>query len=188
MSLKSLFLGLTAVGAATVGVMALPSAANALSVGSGYSIAGSGTFTDTSIDFSSDSAFVIDAFGGFSGISLPSTVRVNDISMGTNLNQLLVDFDDDAFDFTARSASFAGANPLGGRVYVFSGFFGSSSNNTGSGNGELSQVTIRQGAGNVYSATFEVDRVPTPALLPGLIGMGVAALRKRKFEGQESEA
>ncbi|TVP66099.1 MAG: PTPA-CTERM sorting domain-containing protein [Leptolyngbya sp. LCM1.Bin17] len=28
--------------------------------------------------------------------------------------------------------------------------------------------------------------VPTPALLPGLIGMGVAALRKRKGEGDES--
>jgi hypothetical protein len=30
--------------------------------------------------------------------------------------------------------------------------------------------------------------IPTPALLPGLLGMGVAALRKRKQEGSESEA
>lgn len=30
------------------------------------------------------------------------------------------------------------------------------------------------------------DPIPTPALLPGLIGMGVAALRKRKGEAEES--
>lgn len=30
--------------------------------------------------------------------------------------------------------------------------------------------------------------IPTPALIPGLLGMGVAALRKRKQEGSESEA
>ncbi|MFH7241592.1 MAG: PTPA-CTERM sorting domain-containing protein [Spirulina sp.] len=30
-----------------------------------------------------------------------------------------------------------------------------------------------------------VSEVPTPALLPGLVGLGVAALRKRKGEGSE---
>ena len=38
---------------------------------------------------------------------------------------------------------------------------------------------------------FEIDNiavVPTPALLPGLIGMGVAALRKRKQTGEAQEA
>lgn len=42
------------------------------------------------------------------------------------------------------------------------------------------------------NANFNVQEfrayVPTPALLPGLIGMGVAALRKRKQEGSEQEA
>jgi len=43
-------------------------------------------------------------------------------------------------------------------------------------------------------AAFEVDNIatraaiPTPALLPGLIGMGVAAWRKRKGEAAQSEA
>jgi hypothetical protein len=32
------------------------------------------------------------------------------------------------------------------------------------------------------------EPIPTPALLPGLLGMGIAALRKRKQEGSESEA
>jgi len=36
---------------------------------------------------------------------------------------------------------------------------------------------------NIYVS--EVSKIPTPALLPGLIGMGAAALRKRK---QEAEA
>ncbi|MDX2241198.1 MAG: PTPA-CTERM sorting domain-containing protein [Leptolyngbyaceae cyanobacterium bins.302] len=38
--------------------------------------------------------------------------------------------------------------------------------------------------------TINATPIPTPALLPGLIGMGVMALRKRKAEaaGQESEA
>lgn len=42
-------------------------------------------------------------------------------------------------------------------------------------------------------AAFEIDdvryeEVPTPALLPGLIGIGVAALRKRKQAGETQEA
>ena len=35
-------------------------------------------------------------------------------------------------------------------------------------------------------ASVYYDVIPTPALLPGLIGMGAAALRKRKGEGDES--
>ena len=42
-------------------------------------------------------------------------------------------------------------------------------------------------------AAFEIDdvrytEVPTPALLPGLVGIGVAALRKRKQAGEAQEA
>lgn len=36
------------------------------------------------------------------------------------------------------------------------------------------------------SGTTSATPVPTPALLPGLIGMGVAAMRKRKGEDEES--
>lgn len=36
------------------------------------------------------------------------------------------------------------------------------------------------------SGTVSATAVPTPALLPGLIGMGVAALRKRKGEAEET--
>ena len=37
-------------------------------------------------------------------------------------------------------------------------------------------------------ASIGVETIPTPALLPGLIGMGIAALRKRKFEESDMEA
>lgn len=56
-------------------------------------------------------------------------------------------------------------------------------------------VTFRSDFGSVDNpqAAFEIDdirytEVPTPALLPGLVGMGVAALRKRKQVGEAQEA
>jgi hypothetical protein len=44
------------------------------------------------------------------------------------------------------------------------------------------------GSGYATISNFNVTPVPTPALLPGLIGMGVAALRKKRGEAEESEA
>jgi hypothetical protein len=41
--------------------------------------------------------------------------------------------------------------------------------------------------GSAYSLNLTSTPVPTPALLPGLVGLGVAALRKRKGEGSEKE-
>jgi hypothetical protein len=35
--------------------------------------------------------------------------------------------------------------------------------------------------------TVSIAAVPTPALLPGLVGMGIAALRKRKSDGLEAD-
>lgn len=40
---------------------------------------------------------------------------------------------------------------------------------------------------NDFNYTLSVTAVPTPALLPGLIGMGLAALRKRKAELEQPE-
>ncbi len=40
----------------------------------------------------------------------------------------------------------------------------------------------------VSSFSVSVTAVPTPALLPGLIGLGVGVLRKRKLEAVESES
>jgi hypothetical protein len=56
-------------------------------------------------------------------------------------------------------------------------------------------LSLGVGKGGTFGATiasrtwngtinYEVQPIPTPALLPGLIGMGVAVLRKRKAEAQ----
>jgi uncharacterized protein YjbI with pentapeptide repeats len=43
-------------------------------------------------------------------------------------------------------------------------------------------------ANNLSSYSLSITAVPTPALLPGLIGMGVAALRRKKDETAEETA
>ncbi len=49
------------------------------------------------------------------------------------------------------------------------------------------QATGANGNGSSkLSGTTSATAVPTPALLPGLIGMGVAAMRKRKGEAEET--
>lgn len=50
-------------------------------------------------------------------------------------------------------------------------------------------ATIRQNStSNFTDITLSTTPIPTPALLPGLIGMGIAAIRKRKSEESEVEA
>ncbi|MBW4480941.1 MAG: PTPA-CTERM sorting domain-containing protein [Tildeniella torsiva UHER 1998/13D] len=46
--------------------------------------------------------------------------------------------------------------------------------------------TTQTNLGNPSSFSLSIEAVPTPALLPGLIGMGVAALRRKKEEVEES--
>lgn len=48
------------------------------------------------------------------------------------------------------------------------------------------QATGGSAGSSKLSGTTSATAVPTPALLPGLIGMGVAAMRKRKGEAEES--
>jgi hypothetical protein len=56
------------------------------------------------------------------------------------------------------------------------------------GIGEFSSQSANFLAGGAsFSSTITSTPVPTPALLPGLVGLGVAALRKRKSEGSEAE-
>ncbi len=52
---------------------------------------------------------------------------------------------------------------------------------------QTSDFTTRLGATTLTLETAPIA-IPTPALLPGLIGMGVAALRKRKAEAVEESS
>lgn len=78
------------------------------------------------------------------------------------------------------------AGPATVPLYVafISGFFTPSGLG---GDGSLtSQGSLVFSTGSSFSA--DITAVPTPALLPGLVGLGVAALRKREQAGAEEEA
>jgi hypothetical protein len=45
--------------------------------------------------------------------------------------------------------------------------------------------SVLNGSDDYFLSGVTVETIPTPALLPGLIGMGLAALRKRKGEQAE---
>ena len=60
--------------------------------------------------------------------------------------------------------------------------------NVGSVPAEVGLGAFRFRVNNRNEAEIGVKTIPTPALLPGLIGMGVAALRKRKSEESDVEA
>jgi hypothetical protein len=76
-----------------------------------------------------------------------------------------------AFNFNLTSFI---ASPTAGR-YNFAGTF--SDPNSTAGTGEITTQILGAGV-KFYSGTLVA--VPTPALLPGLIGIGIAAMRKRQ--------
>lgn len=84
--------------------------------------------------------------------------------------------------FNFKLTAFTYVNDL---KYTFAGIFDDGTSATG----ELTTQIIAAGP-NSYSVTVIAgDKIPTPALLPGLIGMGAAVLRKRKAEEtQQAEA
>ncbi len=52
----------------------------------------------------------------------------------------------------------------------------------------IGRLTSQTNLGSPSSYSLSITAVPTPALLPGLLGFGVAALRKRKLEAAAVEA
>lgn len=133
---------------------------------------------------------VTNATGSFSSLApvgLPPTLTpgvVKDLSTipllgGTPISQWL-DFTNNLFNF--KLISFTNTSDL---QYKFEGIFTDGT----IGNGEL---TTQIGGSGVksYSTTIIAtgQQIPTPALLPGLIAMGVGVLRKRKAEVAAVEA
>lgn len=53
--------------------------------------------------------------------------------------------------------------------------------------GQTLGFSVINASDDYFLSGLEVEVIPTPALLPGLIGMGLAALRKRKGEAEQSE-
>ena len=76
---------------------------------------------------------------------------------------------------------------LAGSSPVFSADYTGVFNNVPGGIGTLVSGNLALNNGISFSSTVTGPPIPTPALLPGLMGLGVAALRKRKGEGSEAE-
>ncbi len=180
---------------AALASIAISTSAEAITLGSKYTIAGQGTFSPTQLTF--QGPHLVTAASGDFGIMAPvqqgefaiaAAPGVFDINVpGTGL---LVDFKDasffgiletkNIFDFFATSVTFVS----GLDRYRFTGTFGDGTK----GIGELAQLLEVSGESGAfgYAATFTA--VPTPALLPGLIGLGVAALRRKDEESEEENA
>ena len=141
------------------------------------------------IDFNNDPGlFEVDAAtGGFTQFS-NAGVTVNDIT-----DAFSSDFE--LFDIGGGAGVVGGAtftvkqfiDPVfAGNLFFVSearGFFTTSEGSTDTASFLLTFNSPGVGADEV---DFNLETVPTPALLPGLIGMGVAALRRRK-SGDELE-
>ncbi len=86
-----------------------------------------------------------------------------------------------SFNLTSFSLTQLSNDFFGG---VFTGIFANGTAGTGTFTSQSANFLT---VGTSYSAAIDYVAVPTPALLPGLLGLGVAALRKRKGEGSEAE-
>lgn len=175
---------------------ATTASAEAISFGSSYTIAGQGSFTPNLIDFFGDAKVVATSgdfntmaplgSNGFAIVAMPETFDITVPGSGKLVNfedrayaffgvELLKTFND--YDFNVTSATFLPGTNVENRRYRFTGTFGDGTQ----GIGELAQLVELGNSGVFgYSATFTA--VPTPALLPGLVGMGLAALRRKKSE------
>ncbi|MBD2260587.1 PTPA-CTERM sorting domain-containing protein [Pseudanabaena sp. FACHB-2040] len=193
MSVTQSLKNFAAVSVVATAFLAISAPAEAVQIGSTYSISGQGVFTPNSINFTSpipglpgfdETAFITFANLGFTSLAPapdPNNPRrvniqfanVTDVSSISAFSPFkLVDVNGDDFDFFATSAIFDAD-----MRFNFKGFFG----NGTQGVGQVAFTSLN----NTFTGDFTA--VPTPALLPGLIGMGVAALRKRK-EGSEDSA
>ncbi len=208
MNLKTIGIGVTAALTMTTGAVLSSAPAQAAIIGSGgfllngpTSVSGAGT-ANPAINFSSFNIASGSAYGAFAGLSGTPTIKslsltdfgsintppnppgvfanpsVTDFITGLTLGGVNVAFDLDAsginlFGSIVDATNFNIAGPItgtfrAGNTVIGKGFLGA--NNIGSVGGPISSISLTATA------------IPTPALLPGLVAMGVGVLRKRKAE------
>lgn len=137
------------------------------------------TFAKTADDARGDIGDIlsINGTGSFAPLDLGAGV-VKDLTTIPISNPISkwLDFAGDKFDFTLTS--FVNTSSL---QYKFKGFFADGTLASG-------DLTTQIGGAGVksYSATITASgvQVPTPALLPGLLGLGLGVVRKRKAEAK----
>jgi hypothetical protein len=210
-------LGLSAsVAASVVGISALavsPVQAASLAPGS-FTISGTDVSSVTNFSGSGDTTFtlnfdksalaIVDKSGIFAGpTGLTGTPNVATLD--------LTESSPGAFTFGAKTSFITGLIQGGVSVvldldggslfgiinnstdYGFSGRLSGLLRDAGGGNaianGTLSSFIIGTGSGaNQSSIRVNTTAIPTPAILPGLLGLGMGVLRKRKTQSVEVEA
>ena len=195
MNLKKFAIG-AAIAASMVGgsaVATAPATAATLTSGS-FDITSQTTATNAAgstfkLNFTNPIVSVADGgFTGLTGTSIASLILnkvgtttigpINNFISGLHLGADAVTFNltgGDLFaNFTSTTKYTVGGTLFGTLV----------SGNTILGDGSI-QVTRN---GGVNRSTTSIVGVPTPALLPALLGMGAAAIRKRKGEAAEAES
>jgi hypothetical protein len=130
---------------------------------------GSGSGT---VDLGAGDFIVSRATDSFSAIAEGTIGRIKDLTNFSNPVTDFISFQNPSLaTYKFDLLSFV-ASPTAGR-YTFTGKFGDGTD----GEGELTTQILGTGI-KAYSGTLVA--VPTPALLPGLIGIGMAAMRKRQ--------
>lgn len=194
----------TAAIAATVATgSAIASApAQALSLNGGFNFSGnppsvSGSGSTVTLNFSGSAPFNISGLTGFTGVTgtpvfKPLTVTQTQTPGVYALTAPLSGFitglsqGGNPFSFDLTSATI-----VGGFTNVTNYFL------AGVLTGNFTSLGSTIATGNAYfgasgnsplTGRFQATAVPTPALLPSLLGFGVAALRKRKGEAEATEA
>ncbi|HZG40204.1 MAG TPA: PTPA-CTERM sorting domain-containing protein [Nodosilinea sp.] len=215
MSFNSLGLSASVV-ASVVGISALaisPVQAANLAPGS-FTISGTNVSSVTNFSGSGDTEFtlnfdtsplaIVSTSGVFSGLpGLTGTPNIATLNLtGTSpgeftfgaknsfITGLFQDGVSIVIDLNAGSLFGFINNPLDyGFSGILSGLLRAADGDVAVTNGTLSSFIIGAGPGsNQSSIRVSTTPIPTPALLPGLLGLGVGVLRKRKIQLAEPEA
>ncbi|MBW4693565.1 MAG: PTPA-CTERM sorting domain-containing protein [Lyngbya sp. HA4199-MV5] len=202
MNLKSIGLNVAAATVVATGAAIASSPAQALSFNKGTFVAGGQTsitnLTPTSFDLNFQNFGVTSTTGSLAGGNLTGTPTLASLSFtkdaSGNFNTSgLTSFvtglkyqgqdaflDINPFTFTASTAFVNSATEylLFSRT-PFSGVFRTASLES------ITSITLGAVKLGTFNSSTLTAEIPTPALLPGLLGLGVAALRKRKAQATE---
>jgi hypothetical protein len=125
-------------------------------------------------------------FSGLSSLPVPSIGNIKDLmAFGSTAPGVLGTPIDDFISFASNPAlnfklTEFYKDPLSSTVYQFKGVFGNGTLGQGKigtfdANGISNNLAVR-----AYAGSLEAVDIPSPALLPGLLGIGMAAMRKRQ--------
>jgi hypothetical protein len=200
MNLKTFGLTATTI-AASVALASSPAQAATITSSGGFIINGQTSITNPStnapiLNFSNFKITPSTPYGGLSGLSGTPTIKSLqmfggplDPSVYENeaktdfITGLFLDGAPLAFDLDASGVSLFGTIKGVNDFFLAGPITGTfRTGNTVAGFGAISSVNLE--GGDISSISLVAQAVPTPALLPGLIAMGIGMVRKRKAEAE----